>query len=96
MFPVNWDTLIVSDEEFSQLRNQISKKLNIHINFLSHKTLDKLYFMVLPDGSMTIPRGAEYLNYGPFLEVEDFGRALKASQFDSDKHLRHSRGWGQE
>jgi hypothetical protein len=26
--------------------------------------------------------------------VQDFEQAFNASQFDSEKHLRHSRGWG--
>ncbi len=96
MFSVKWENLIVNDDEFSQLKKQIGKKPNIHINFLSHETLDKLYVMVFPDGIMTIPRGSEYLNFGPFLEVQDFEQALNASQFDSVKHLRHSRRWGKE
>jgi hypothetical protein len=56
--------------------------------------LDKLYVMVFPDGSMIIPKGSDYLNYGPFLEIEDFNHALNDSQIDSAKHLRHSHGWG--
>ncbi len=52
--------------------------------------------MVFPNGTMTIPKGAEYLNFGPFLEVKDFDQVLNLSQFDSAKHLRHSRGWGKE
>lgn len=94
MFSVKWEKLIVDDEEFSALKSQISAKTNIRINFLSHDTLDKLYVMVFPDGRMTIPKGADYLNYGPFLEVKDFEQVLNTSQFDSAKHLRHSRGWG--
>ncbi len=94
MFSVKWEKLIVSDGEFSRLKNQVGLKTNIRINFLSHETLDKLYVMIFPNGSMTIPKGAEYLNFGPFLEVNDFEQVLKASQFDSAKHLRHSRGWG--
>ena len=93
MFSVKWEKLIVSDDEFSQLKNQVGSKTNIRINFLSHETLDRLYVMVFPDGSMTVPKGAEYLNFGPFVEVEDFEQVLSASQFDSAKHLRHSRGW---
>ena len=96
MFSVKWEKLIVSDEEFSLLKDQVPAGTKIRINFLSHETLDKLYVMVFPDGSMTIPRGGEYLNFGPFLEVQDFDQVLNASQFDSDKHLRHSRGWGKE
>lgn len=94
MFSVKWENLIVSDDEFSQLKNQVGVKTNIRVNFLNHETLDKLYVMVFPNGSMTIPKGAEYLNFGPFLEVNDFEQILNASQFDSAKHLRHSRGWG--
>ena len=94
MFSVKWDKLIVSDDEFSSLKNQVGAGTRIRINFLSHETLDKLYVMVFPDGSMTIPRGGEYLNFGPFLEVKDFEQVMESSQFDSDKHLRHSRGWG--
>lgn len=96
MFSVKWEKLIVSDEEFSALKNQVRAGTKIRINFLSHETLDKLYFMVFPDGSMTIPKGGEYLNFGPFLEVQDFEQVLNASQFDSAKHLRHSRGWGKD
>jgi pyruvate-formate lyase-activating enzyme len=94
MFSVKWERLVVSDDEFSRLNDQVGAKTNIRINFLSHETLDKLYVMVFPDGSMTIPKGAEYLNFGPFLGVEDFEQVLDNSQFDSAKHLRHSRGWG--
>ena len=96
MFRVKWEKLIVSDEEFSQLKSQIGTGKNIQVHFLDHTTLDKLYVMVFPDGSMTIPRGADYLNFGPFLDVTDFECILSTSQFDSDKHLRHSRGWGKD
>ena len=74
MFSVKWEKLIVSDGEFSALKSQVGVKTNIRINFLSHETLDKLYVMVFPDGSMTIPKGIDYLNFGPFLEVKDFER----------------------
>lgn len=96
MFKVKWENLIVSDEEFSELKNQVGAGTKIRLYFLDHKTLDKLYVMVFPDGSMTIPKGGEYLNFGPFLEVTDFDQVLTASQFDSIKHLRHSRGWGKD
>lgn len=94
MFTVKWDQLIVSDEEFSSLKDQVPAGMKIRVNFLSHETLDKLYVMVFPDGSMTIPKGGEYLNFGPFLEVKDFDQVFNTSQFDSAKHLRHSSGWG--
>ena len=96
LFSVKWEQLIVSDEEFSALKDQIGEKPDIRINFLSHETLDRLYVMVFPDGSMTIPKGGEYPNFGPFLEVKDFEQVLNASQFDSAKHLRHSREWGKD
>jgi MoaA/NifB/PqqE/SkfB family radical SAM enzyme len=93
MFSVKWEKLIVTDDEFASLAHQNGTGNNIRINFLDHKTLDRLYVMVFPDGSMIIPKGSDYLNFGPFLEVTDFEHALNASQFDSAKHLRHSRGW---
>ena len=94
MFSVKWEKLLVTDEEFAALAPQIGTKNNIRVNYLNHETLDKLYVMVFPDGSMIIPSGSDYLNYGPFLEVKDFDHVLNTSQFDSVKHLRHSREWG--
>ncbi len=96
MFTVKWERLIVGDEEFAALKDRVGDMPGIRIHFLSHGTLDRLYVMIFPDGSMTIPRGAEYLNFGPFLAIADFEQALSASQFDSVKHLRHSREWGRE
>jgi len=93
MFAVEWGSLLVTDQEFASLRDRIGGGNNIRISFLDHETLDKLYVMVFPDGSMVIPKGADYLNFGPFLEVKDLDAALEASQFDSPKHLRHSRQW---
>ena len=94
MFSVKWENLMVSRSEFSRLKELVGEGRNIRINFLSHETLDKLYFMVFPDGSLIVPRGSEYQSFGPFLEVKDFEQVLSTSQFDSAKHLRHSRGWG--
>jgi MoaA/NifB/PqqE/SkfB family radical SAM enzyme len=96
MFNVKWEKLLVSDQEFFELKSQIGTARNIHINYLDHDTLDKLYVMVFPDGSMTIPRGSDYLSFGPFLDVSDFEQVLTTSQFDSHKHLHHSNGWGKE
>jgi len=94
MFSARWERLVVTAEEFASLARQVgTDKGSVRVNFLSHETLDRLYVMVFPDGNMIIPRGPEYLSFGPFLEVEDFEEALSASQFDSAKHLRHSRGW---
>lgn len=94
MFSVRWEKLLVTDEEFAALAYQIGTHENIRINYLDHDILDRLYVMVFPDGSMIIPSGSDYLNYGPFLEIKDFDHALNNSQFDSAKHLRHSSGWG--
>lgn len=96
MFSVKWENLVVSDDEFSNLKKQVGENLNIRINYLSHEILDRLYVMVFPNGDIIIPRGSEYLNYGAFLEVKDFKQVLQDSQFDSDKHLRHSHGWEKE
>lgn len=94
MFSVKWENLLVNEEMFMALAARIGPGRNIRINFLSQKTLDKLYVMVFPNGSMVIPRGSEYLNFGPFLDVQDFESVLESSEFDSQKHLRHSNGWG--
>jgi len=94
MFSVKWEKLLVTDDEFSVLKEQVGTQANIRVNFLSHQTLDKLYVMVFPNGTMTIPNGSDYLNFGPFLDVNNFEQVLNASHFDSVKHLRHSRGWG--
>jgi MoaA/NifB/PqqE/SkfB family radical SAM enzyme len=94
MFHVKWEKLLVSEQDFSALKGQIGAHRNIHINFLDHTTLDRLYVMVFPDGSMTIPKGEDYLNFGPFLDVNDFEQAFNLSHFDSEKHLHHARGWG--
>ena len=93
MFSVEWENLLVTDQEFAALKHQIGTEVNVRISFLDHETLDKLYVMVFPDGSMVIPKGPDYLNFGQFLELENLDEALEASQFDSPKHLRHSREW---
>ena len=93
VFPVDWDDLLVTREEFASLERQITERPGVHLNFLNHETLDRLYAMIFPDGSLVIPNGPDYLNFGQFLEIEDFNGMLEASRFDSAKHLRHSRGW---
>ncbi len=93
MFEVNWDELVVSDREFSELRSRLKTRSAIRVNFLDHATLDRLYVMIFPDGSLVIPRGSEYASYGPFLEIDDLNAVLEGSRFDSEKHLRHARGW---
>jgi len=93
MEPRKWDELLVTDEEFAALEERLAGKARIRINFLSHATLDRLYVMIFPDGSLVIPSGPDYLTYGPFLEVEDLDAVLACSDFDAPKHLRHSLGW---
>lgn len=93
LFPVNWESLLVTEEEFATLERQLADRKFIKINFLDHQTLDRLYVMIFPDGSLVVPSGPDYMRLGPFLEIEDLDEALTASQFDSAKHLRHSQGW---
>ena len=49
--------------------------------------------MVFPDGTLSVPSGSEYLNYGPILEIDDLDAVLSETDFDSPKHQQHSRGW---
>ncbi len=93
MEPRKWDELLVTDDEFAALERQLAGQARIRLNFLSHATLDRLYVMIFPDGSLVIPSGSDYLTYGPFLEIEDLGRVLATSDFDAPKHLKHSKGW---
>jgi MoaA/NifB/PqqE/SkfB family radical SAM enzyme len=93
MFSVDWKEILVSDEEFSALEQRLAGHKDIQINFLSHDTLDRLYVMIFPDGSLIVPIGGEFFSYGQFLEIEDLDAVINKSRFDSAKHLRHSRGW---
>jgi len=92
MQPREWAELLVTTEEFADLQRQIAGQVSIPVNFLSQATLDRLYVMIFPDGSLVIPSGPEFVSYGPFLEIADFAAVLATSQFDA-KHLRHSRWW---
>jgi MoaA/NifB/PqqE/SkfB family radical SAM enzyme len=93
MSDVEWQELLVSDEEFEALKSRVGTSDLIQINFLDHKVLDRLYLMVFPDGRLVIPMGSEFLSYGSFLDIEDFTPAIDDSRFDRAKHLRHSKGW---
>lgn len=90
---VVWDDYIVSDREFNELKQLLSEVKGIAINFLSHETLDKLYAMIFPDGCLVVPSGSDFLKYGQFLKVKDLDKVLQHTGFDSNKHLRHSKGW---
>jgi MoaA/NifB/PqqE/SkfB family radical SAM enzyme len=91
---VDWEQLIVTDAEFQALREEVSASEHAYpINWLSHETLDKLYVMVFPDGSLTIPSGSEFVSYGEFLAIPDLDELLRTTDFDAPKHRHHSRGW---
>jgi len=94
---VAWDELLVTDSEFDALREKVEASPHgFRINWLDHRTLDRLYVMVFPDGSLVIPAGSSFRSYGPFLEVADLDALLAGADFDTPKHLRHSRGWGRD
>jgi hypothetical protein len=93
MDPPDWESLLVTDEEFAALEQRLAPGARIRMNFLSRRTLDRLYAMVFPDGQLVLPKGPDYLSYGPFLEVEDLEAVIRSSPFDAAKHLRHSLGW---
>jgi MoaA/NifB/PqqE/SkfB family radical SAM enzyme len=93
MSAVDWDELLVSAEEFVALESRLAGQADIRVNFLDHRTLDRLYLMIFPDGSLVIPSGSEFYGYGQFLDLSDLDGVLNEGRFDSAKHLRHSRGW---
>lgn len=91
---VEWHALLVTDAEFAALRQDLDDQTRqLRVNWLDHATLDRLYVMVMPDGSLTIPCGSAYPNYGRFLEISDLERVLSRVGFDAAKHNRHARGW---
>ncbi len=97
MQPQSWDDLVVSDDDFQVLKADIERSTHaFKINWLDHETLDRLYVMVFPDGSLTIPSGSVYTNYGSFLEIKNLEEFLSSTDFDAPKHLRHSKGWSKD
>ncbi len=91
---VDWPQVIVSDAEFAALRGDVEAAPHAYrINWLSHETLDRLYAMVFPDGSLTVPSGSEFRNYGPILEIDDVAGLLDRTDFDAPKHQLHADGW---
>lgn len=91
---VAWEELLVTAAEFTALAAEIAATPHpFQINWLSHETLDRLYVMIFPDGTLVIPTGVSFRGYGPFLEVADLDAVLTRADFDAAKHLRHSRGW---
>lgn len=93
MSAVEWETLLVSAGEFAALGEELGCPADVQVNFLDHATLDRLYVMIFPDGSLVVPIGAEFQSYGRFLDLSDLHAVLAQSRFDWEKHLRHSRGW---
>jgi MoaA/NifB/PqqE/SkfB family radical SAM enzyme len=94
MNDVDWRDLTVSDDEFAALRARVeADPPPFPVHWLDHGTLDRLYVMIFPNGSLTVPSGPDYLDYGPFLEIDDLDAALTRTDFDSRKHVRHSQGW---
>jgi len=91
---VSWEDLVVSSAEFVELQERVGTTPHLFsISWLSHETLDRLYVMVFPDGTLTVPVGDRYVSYGPFLDVEDLDAVLERASFDFAKHLRHAAGW---
>jgi hypothetical protein len=93
MFDVEWGELLVSAGEFGALRQELGCPADVQVNLLDHATLDRLYMMIFPDGSLVVPTGAEFHSYGRFLDLADLNEVLDQSRFEWEKHLRHSRGW---
>jgi len=93
MDPPDWKELLVTQKEFDNLQQRFLGKERITVNFLDHETLDRLYVMIFPDGSLVIPKGAEFYTYGKFLEIDNFEKVLESSDFDSPKHIQHSQKW---
>jgi MoaA/NifB/PqqE/SkfB family radical SAM enzyme len=93
---VDWKELVVSNGDFAALKRRLSARHKIKVNFLDHKTLDMLYLMIFPNGNLLIPEGNNFTSFGSFLEIKDINEVVNQSKFDSQKHLKHSKGWGKK
>lgn len=94
MKAVEWDEWLISDRQFRRLGSRLrALRSRIKINLLSTHTLDRLYVMIFPDGSLVIPSGSTYASFGQFLQVKDLSAVLARSRFAAARHLRHSRSW---
>jgi len=89
---VPWEDLVVTDDEFAALRENVMFS-SVKINWLDHETLDRLYVMVFPDGSLTVPAGSRFAFYGDFLGIDDLDEVLERAEFDVEKHRLHAQGW---
>jgi hypothetical protein len=83
----------VTNDEFAALRERVMVT-SVKINWLDHDTLDRLYVMVFPDGSLTVPAGSRFAFYGDFLAIDDLDEVLERAEFDIEKHRHHAEGWG--
>jgi MoaA/NifB/PqqE/SkfB family radical SAM enzyme len=90
---VPWEEFIVTNDEFAALRERVMVT-SVKINWLDHDTLDRLYAMVFPDGSLTVPAGSRFAFYGDFLAIDDLDEVLERAEFDIEKHRHHAEGWG--
>ncbi len=90
---VDWEEIVVSNRSFASLKRKLSGRNKIKTNFLDHTTLDKLYLMIFPNGNLVIPEGENFTSFGPFLKIPDINKIIKQSNFETAKHLRHSKGW---
>jgi hypothetical protein len=91
---VAWEDLVFANADFATLQDRVEAVSHgYRINWLGHETLDKLYVMVFPDGSLIVPSGGEFRNYGPFLKIENLEAPLAWSDFDAPKHQLHAKGW---
>ncbi len=90
---VSWEELVVTGGEFTALCERVMVT-SVKINWLDHDTLDRLYVMVFPDGSLTIPAGSRFAFYGDFLAIDDLDEVLERAEFDIEKHRHHAEGWG--
>jgi sulfatase maturation enzyme AslB (radical SAM superfamily) len=89
-----WDDLLVTGDEYAAMQRQVEAMPHrIKINFLTHQILDRVYVMIFPDGTLTIPTGPDYRQYGRFLDVHDLESLLAQTDFDAAKHHRHAKGW---
>lgn len=94
---VAWEDLVVTDAEFAALRTRVEAAGHpFHINWLDHTTLDRLYVMVFPDGTLTVPVGPSFRFYGRFLDIDDLDEVLRQAKFDAEKHRRHAEGWSKD
>ena len=89
----DWGSLLVSDREFQHLRASLRGLGGVRINFLSRKTLDRLYVLIFPDGSLRVPSGRHYDLLGKFLDIGNLEETLARSDFAARKHMTHSKGW---